>query len=146
VIRGSARTERCAVPAEADRCILRRNGSAAYFANKIRQERGGFLMSLRSIALGATMGTFALLALGGAASAQDATGPVIAGTCVTCHGVDGKGQDAVPAINGKPAATMSAALKDFKTDKRMGTMMNRLAKGFSDAEIDAVAAYFANVK
>jgi sulfide dehydrogenase cytochrome subunit len=35
------------------------------------------------------------------------------------------------------------AMRAYKSGDRAATIMNRIAKGFSDAEIDALARYFA---
>jgi sulfide dehydrogenase cytochrome subunit len=37
-------------------------------------------------------------------------------------------------------------LMDYKTDKDEGTVMNRIAKGYSDEEIAAVSDYFSKLK
>jgi sulfide dehydrogenase cytochrome subunit len=37
-------------------------------------------------------------------------------------------------------------VKDFRDGKRPSTIMQQLAKGYTDAEIDAAAAYFAAQK
>jgi cytochrome subunit of sulfide dehydrogenase len=71
---------------------------------------------------------------------------LLATACFSCHGVDGKSVGEIPPIAGKTAAQMSTALKAFKSDQVMGTIMNRLAKGYSDAEIDALATYYANLR
>jgi sulfide dehydrogenase cytochrome subunit len=34
-------------------------------------------------------------------------------------------------------------MRAYKSGDRTGTIMNRIAKGFSEAEIDAMARYFA---
>jgi cytochrome c553 len=41
---------------------------------------------------------------------------------------------------------LETTLADFKSGKRPGTVMNRLAKGYTDDEIKALAAYFAQMK
>ena len=41
---------------------------------------------------------------------------------------------------------LSAILKSYKTDQVPGTIMNRLAKGYTDAEIDQIAAHFAAIR
>jgi cytochrome c553 len=38
------------------------------------------------------------------------------------------------------------AMIDFKSGKRAGTIMDRIAKGFSDEEIRAIAAWYAGQK
>jgi sulfide dehydrogenase cytochrome subunit len=41
---------------------------------------------------------------------------------------------------------MLTMLKAFRSGERPSTVMGRLAKGYSDAEIDALAAYFSQLK
>ena len=82
------------------------------------------------------------------AAAQDATAlrqQALAATCANCHGTQGRAVDgaAVPGLAGMPAAYMIEQLKAFKAGTRPATVMHQLAKGFSDAQIDQVAAYFA---
>ncbi|PYN57357.1 MAG: cytochrome C, partial [Candidatus Rokuibacteriota bacterium] len=35
------------------------------------------------------------------------------------------------------------AMQDFRSGARAGTVMDRIAKGFTDAEIQAIAAWYA---
>jgi cytochrome c553 len=37
-----------------------------------------------------------------------------------------------------------AALKAFRAETRQGTVMNRIARGLDDADISALATYFAS--
>ena len=37
-------------------------------------------------------------------------------------------------------------MKDYKAGKRPGTIMHQLAKGYTDAQIEQIAAYFAAQK
>lgn len=80
------------------------------------------------------------------------TGPVSAGvnieslarTCNNCHGLDGvSAGTTMPSIGGLPKAYLSRVMKQWKYDERGAATMNRIVKGFSDDEIDALAAYFA---
>ena len=45
-----------------------------------------------------------------------------------------------------PHGQMSTILKAFRDGQRPATIMNQLAKGYSDAEIEAIAIYFASQK
>jgi cytochrome subunit of sulfide dehydrogenase len=80
-----------------------------------------------------------------AAAAESAMlrGRALAHACAACHGPDGRSQGAIPSIDHLPAEDFIAALKAFRADARKGTVMNRIAKGVDDAEISAMAAYFA---
>ena len=83
-----------------------------------------------------------------AASAQDAQvlyTRSLAATCAQCHGTDGRAQPgaAVPGLAGVPASTLAEQMKAFKRGARPGTLMPQLAKGYSDAQIERLAAWFA---
>jgi cytochrome c553 len=43
-------------------------------------------------------------------------------------------------------AAIVTAMQDFRSGKRAGTVMDRIAKGFTDDEIQAIAAWFAGQK
>jgi cytochrome subunit of sulfide dehydrogenase len=47
----------------------------------------------------------------------------------------------VPRIAGRPAAEIVAAMEAFRTGQKPATVMDRIAKGFSDAEIRAIAEW-----
>jgi cytochrome c553 len=78
-----------------------------------------------------------------AADAGMARGQALVNACAACHGPDGRSQGAIPSIDNLPADDFISALKAFRADARKGTVMNRLSKGVDDAEITAMAAYFA---
>ena len=85
------------------------------------------------------------------AAAQDAGAlrlKALAATCANCHGTQGRAVDgaAVPGLAGMPAAYMIEQVKAFKSGARPATVMHQLAKGYSDAQIEQVAAYFAAQK
>ena len=84
---------------------------------------------------------FALvLTLAAPAAAQ---APLAAQACLGCHGPGGTGATPVPGIAGRPAADLSAALVAFRANERPGTIMGRIARGYTDAEIVALATHFA---
>ncbi len=67
------------------------------------------------------------------------SGRTLAATCTGCHGPAGRSAGEIPSINGRSETQLAQALLDFKGDRRPATVMNRHAKGFSDAEIAAIA-------
>ena len=82
-----------------------------------------------------------------AAYAQDAnTVRGMAATCANCHGTDGRSAGVVPGLAGVDKGHIVAQMQDFKSGKRPSTIMQQLAKGFSDAQIEQIAAYFAAQK
>ena len=72
-----------------------------------------------------------------------ARGQALVNACAACHGPDGRSQGAIPSIDNLSAEDFIAALQAFRADTRKGTVMNRIGKGVDDAEIAAMAAYFA---
>lgn len=70
---------------------------------------------------------------------------VLAAGCSSCHGQDGrppKGSP-FPPLAGMEAARLRDAMQGYRHGSRDGTVMPQLAKGFSDAQIDRLAAFFA---
>jgi sulfide dehydrogenase cytochrome subunit len=82
------------------------------------------------------------------AAAQSIEGAVLAGPCANCHGTDGRSPGVIPSIAGRPEAVLKAQLRAFKaeTPPPGTTIMNRLTKGYSDEQIDALAKYYAQLK
>lgn len=70
------------------------------------------------------------------ASETEVTAQVLAASCSGCHGDNG---DTLPRLNDKASAEIEAALLAFKSGARTGTLMNRLARGFTDDEIKMLA-------
>lgn len=89
--------------------------------------------------------SIALLCAAGAARAADpAVTPAqsLAATCFNCHGPNGVAVGAVPSLAGRSAESTVAALAEFKTGKRSGTIMPQIAKGYTDEQIRLIATYF----
>jgi cytochrome subunit of sulfide dehydrogenase len=70
----------------------------------------------------------------------------LAANCAQCHGTDGHpapGSTLAP-LAGRPRREIAARLAAFKAGTARGaTVMDQLAKGYSDEEIAALADYFA---
>jgi sulfide dehydrogenase cytochrome subunit len=81
-------------------------------------------------------------ALSSPASGEMASGNIMANTCYSCHGTNGVSAGSMPTISGKSQKFIARAMKDFQSGKRKGTVMNRIAKGFSEAEIDSLSKVF----
>jgi cytochrome subunit of sulfide dehydrogenase len=90
----------------------------------------------------------ALAALGGFAGTATARGDIeiLARTCNNCHGVGGVSVGAsMPSIGGLPREYLRNIMKQWKYGERSAITMNRIVKGFSDDEIDALATHFAKM-
>lgn len=96
-------------------------------------------------------GCAAVLLVASAAAPAHAQDPnaarALAATCFTCHGTEGRSVGGVPpSIAGQSKALLLQQLKDFKEGKRPGTIMHQQAKGYTDAQLEQIAGYFAAVK
>ncbi len=81
------------------------------------------------------------------ASAQDANlGRNLAASCAGCHGIAGKSVTGMPPVAGQPKENLMRTLKDFKDGKRPATIMHQIAKGYTDEQLELIAAYFAAQK
>ena len=94
-----------------------------------------------AIALAAGSATVAV-----GADTSTTTGRDIAATCANCHRTDGRSSGGIPAIAGQDKAYLVQQLKDFRDGKRPSTIMQQLAKGYTDEQIEAAAAYLASRK
>lgn len=94
--------------------------------------------------------TIALLAAGIAHAAPDApiaTGKMMGNTCASCHGTHGRSFDEyMPSLAGIDRQQLIRAMTDYREDRRVSVVMNRIAKGYTDAEIAAIAEYFSKIK
>jgi cytochrome subunit of sulfide dehydrogenase len=72
--------------------------------------------------------------------------PAGASSCSGCHASNPKAGTPVPPLAGRPAADIANQMIAFKTGKQAGTIMDRIAKGFSDEEIQAIAVWYAGQK
>jgi sulfide dehydrogenase cytochrome subunit len=70
----------------------------------------------------------------------------LANNCFTCHGPNGRSPGSIPSIVTLSSGDIAAKLKRFKSGEAPSTVMGRQAKGYTDAEIDAVANYIAGLK
>src|SRR5690242_9002933 len=78
-----------------------------------------------------------------AAEAQQVVAPPGASSCSGCHAASAAVETPVPPLAGLPAPRIAEAMLAFRAGQRWGTTMPRIAKGFSDDEIAALAAWYA---
>jgi sulfide dehydrogenase cytochrome subunit len=69
--------------------------------------------------------------------------PVGAVSCSGCHPAGARVASPVPRLAGRDRAEIVKAVQDFRSGARAGTVMDRIAKGFTDEEIQAIAAWYA---
>jgi sulfide dehydrogenase cytochrome subunit len=67
--------------------------------------------------------------------------------CAACHGTAGKpAGSTLPALAGQPKDTLAATMRAFKTGGRPATIMHQIAKGYTDEQIEQIAAYLSTLK
>ena len=77
------------------------------------------------------------------ASAQDLSPAIMADNCASCHGPNGMSPGTIPPLDGLDAETIAARLRGFKNGEIEVTIMNRIARAYSEAEIVALSQYLA---
>jgi sulfide dehydrogenase cytochrome subunit len=82
-----------------------------------------------------------------AANAADAQyARSLAATCFTCHGTDGRSVGGVPpSLAGQNKDYLLKQMQEFRDGKRPATIMHQHAKGYTDAQLNLIAGYFAAV-
>jgi cytochrome c553 len=84
-----------------------------------------------------------LLIAAPAVAQSPAQAPLAAYSCGGCHGVGARGAGDIVALAGRPAEEIAAAMAAFRSGERQGTIMGRIARGYSEAETAAIAAALA---
>ena len=81
-----------------------------------------------------------------AAAVVSAEPPAGAAACSGCHPSSPRVNSPVVRLAGRDRAEIIKAMQEFRSGARAGTVMDRIAKGFTDAEIQAIAAWYAAQK
>ncbi|TXH70568.1 MAG: cytochrome c [Thiothrix sp.] len=64
--------------------------------------------------------------------------------CFACHGAHGTSVGApIPSLLGQTEEQLYTSLLAFKKGERPATLMNRIAKGYSDEDLKLIAKYIA---
>jgi len=99
------------------------------------------------------VGVFGLVlgaaALAGPTDGEAERGARIAQRCAGCHGDAVRTpvrsmRPEIPVLAGQNAVAISKQLLDFRSGARTHAQMTAIAKGIEDADVDAVAAYYAS--
>jgi sulfide dehydrogenase cytochrome subunit len=87
-----------------------------------------------------------LLAAAVAAAQDGPSGQAMVQTCYVCHGPEGRSAEGMPALMRGQKEFIARQMIEFKIDRRPATIMNRVAKSYSDEQIAAIADYLAALK
>lgn len=91
--------------------------------------------------------TASALAMPAAAVAGPPTPEMLSNACAGCHGTAGSSAGpSMPSLAGQSKIAIVESMKGFKSGERPATVMGRLAKGYSDADFEAMGNYFSKQK
>jgi cytochrome c553 len=76
------------------------------------------------------------------ATAIAADAPPGALSCSGCHSPNATETSTPPRLVGRDPAKMVAALQEFRSGQRPATIMDRVVKGFTPDEIQAIATWY----
>ncbi|MES2197627.1 MAG: cytochrome C [Pseudomonadota bacterium] len=72
--------------------------------------------------------------------------PPGAASCSGCHAAEATAASPIVRLNGRDAGEITTALAGFRNGSLPATVMTRIARGFSDDEARAIAAWLAAQK
>ncbi len=70
----------------------------------------------------------------------------IAATCAACHGTNGVSRGGTASLAGQNRGDIVRKMQAYKAGAAPGTIMPQLAKGYTDAQIELAAGWFAAQK
>lgn len=74
---------------------------------------------------------------------SSATGRLLASNCFQCHGTDGKGDGTFEKLAGKSSNEIYSELREMRAENKRGEIMTIHALGYTEAQLRAIADYFA---
>lgn len=88
-----------------------------------------------------------VLAVSAVAQAAPPTAAMLSNACAGCHGTNGGSYGpSMPSIASQSKTAIVEAMKKFKSGERPSTVMGRLAKGYTDADFEAMGEFFSKQK
>jgi sulfide dehydrogenase cytochrome subunit len=76
------------------------------------------------------------------AAAMSPESPVGAASCSGCHPAKHGVETPVLPLSGRKAEQIVEQMRAFRSGQLKATVMDRVAKGYSDAEIEAIATWY----
>jgi len=81
----------------------------------------------------------------GSVAADGPSPAILAASCASCHGPAGRSPGDIPPLAEMEADGIVELMKGYKTGAIEATVMGRIARGFTDDEIVALADFIANL-
>lgn len=89
----------------------------------------------------------AIVAASTTVSAASPSAEMLSNACAGCHGTNGvSAGPSMPSLAGQNKVAFVEAMKAFKSGDRPSSIMGRIAKGYSDEQVDLMAGYFSQQK
>ena len=82
------------------------------------------------------------LSLAPGAQAAQPSGEMLAASCAACHGTSGSSVGITPSLAGISKEYFIETMQAFKDGSRKATVMDRIAKGYTDVHLKTMADYF----
>ena len=70
----------------------------------------------------------------------------LAATCANCHGTNGHSLGGMESLASEPKDKLMQKLMDYKSGEKPATIMHQIVKGYSDAQLQLITAWFAAQK
>lgn len=93
----------------------------------------------RSRILAAGIAASMMFLIGPNATAEVSEGRLATESCFSCHNSGGSN---TPTLVGYPPEMIVSQMKAFRDGSRPATLMNRLASGYTDEQIEAMGRYW----
>ena len=93
----------------------------------------------------AAAGAAVAVAVAPASAGEFDSAALLADMCASCHGPDGRSPGSIPALASLNEEAMRAFLHAYRAGDIEATVMNRIARALTDAEIEALARRFGNL-
>ena len=76
----------------------------------------------------------------------DIRAAMLVNNCASCHGTDGYSTGlGIPSIAGLDKAYLMRTMKAYRTGERASSVMGRIAKGYTDTQIERMSAYLSQL-
>ena len=91
--------------------------------------------------------TASAMMVSAAATAAGPDAAMLSNACAGCHGTHGGSAGlTMPSLAGQSKTAIVEAMKKFRAGERPATVMGRLAKGYTDEQIDLIGDFFSKQK
>ncbi|PHS32166.1 MAG: cytochrome C [Methylophaga sp.] len=84
-----------------------------------------------------------LMTMSAVSVAQERNVALLASSCAACHGTNGHSVGGIPSLAGSSESHIIEQMRQFTEGDRVSTVMLHHASGYTQEEIELMAAYFA---